>query len=63
MACEMVQEAEDCIPSLEEEIKLLLIPADPEDAKNVVMEIRGGTGGLRGSTLCWRSLPHVRTLL
>ncbi len=45
MAREMMQEAEQRIPSLEEEIKLLLIPADPEDAKNVVMEIRGGTGG------------------
>ncbi|MEA4918338.1 peptide chain release factor 1 [Proteiniphilum sp.] len=33
------------LPVLEEKIKLLLIPADPEDAKNVVMEIRGGTGG------------------
>jgi peptide chain release factor 1 len=33
------------LPLLEEKIKLLLIPADPEDAKNVVMEIRGGTGG------------------
>ncbi|WP_298651523.1 peptide chain release factor 1 [uncultured Proteiniphilum sp.] len=33
------------IPLLEEKIKLLLLPADPEDAKNVVMEIRGGTGG------------------
>lgn len=33
------------IPQLEEKIKLLLIPADPEDAKDVVMEIRGGTGG------------------
>jgi len=30
----------DRIPDLEEEIKLLLIPADPEDAKNAVMEIR-----------------------
>ena len=45
MAREMMQEAEERIPSLEEEIKLLLIPADPEDAKDVVMEIRGGTGG------------------
>ncbi len=45
MAREMVQEAEEAIPTLEEEIKLLLIPADPEDEKNVVMEIRGGTGG------------------
>ncbi|MDD4158789.1 MAG: PCRF domain-containing protein, partial [Proteiniphilum sp.] len=33
------------LPALEEQIKLLLIPADPEDVKNVIMEIRGGTGG------------------
>ncbi len=33
------------LPQLEEQIKILLIPADPEDAKNVIMEIRGGTGG------------------
>lgn len=45
MAREMIQEAEERIPALEEEIKLLLIPADPEDEKNVIMEIRGGTGG------------------
>ena len=30
---------------MEERIKLLLVPADPEDDKNVIMEIRGGTGG------------------
>ena len=35
----------DKIPEMEEKIKLLLIPSDPEDAKNVVMEIRAGTGG------------------
>lgn len=35
----------DKLPELEEKIKFLLIPADPEDAKNVVMEIRAGTGG------------------
>jgi peptide chain release factor 1 len=33
------------LPALEEEIKLLLVPADPEDAKNAIVEIRGGTGG------------------
>ncbi|HBK70863.1 MAG TPA: peptide chain release factor 1 [Flavobacteriaceae bacterium] len=33
------------IPELEEEIKFLLIPRDPEDAKNVIVEIRAGTGG------------------
>lgn len=45
MAREELAIAEKRIPELEEEIKLLLVPADPEDGKNVVMEIRGGTGG------------------
>ena len=33
------------LPQIEEEIKLLLVPADPEDGKNAIVEIRGGTGG------------------
>jgi len=33
------------IPEMEEEIKMLIIPADPQDDKNAVMEIRAGTGG------------------
>lgn len=33
------------LPEIEEEIKLLLVPADPQDDKNAIMEIRGGTGG------------------
>lgn len=33
------------LPGLEEKIKILLIPSDPEDSKNVIMEIRAGTGG------------------
>lgn len=33
------------LPQLEEEIKLLLVPADPQDAKDAIVEIRGGTGG------------------
>ena len=37
--------AKERIPLLEEEIKFLLIPKDPEDAKYAVMEIRAGTGG------------------
>lgn len=45
MANAEISEIEPKIPVMEEEIKLLLIPADPEDGKNVVMEIRGGTGG------------------
>ena len=45
MARAEIDEIEPQIAPMEEEIKLLLIPADPEDGKNVVMEIRGGTGG------------------
>ena len=45
MAKEDLDEATGALPALEEEIKLLLIPADPEDAKNAIVEIRGGTGG------------------
>lgn len=45
MARMEVDELEPQIPALEEEIKLMLLPKDPEDGKNVVMEIRGGTGG------------------
>ncbi|WP_300902075.1 peptide chain release factor 1 [uncultured Bacteroides sp.] len=32
-------------PELEEQIKLLLVPADPQDSRNAILEIRGGTGG------------------
>jgi peptide chain release factor 1 len=45
MAKMQLEEAKEALPVLEEEIKLLLIPKDPEDAKDVVMEIRAGTGG------------------
>lgn len=45
MAKEELDEAQSLLPGLEEEIKLLLIPADPEDGKNAILEIRSGTGG------------------
>ena len=45
MAKMQLEEAKSQLPALEDEIKFLLIPRDPEDAKNVVMEIRAGTGG------------------
>ncbi|MDR1667088.1 MAG: peptide chain release factor 1 [Bacteroidales bacterium] len=45
MAQEEVEKLSSCIGLLDEEIKLLLLPSDPEDDKNAVMEIRGGTGG------------------
>ncbi|MCG2462122.1 peptide chain release factor 1 [Flavobacteriaceae bacterium F89] len=45
MARMQLEEAKEALQPLEDEIKVLLIPKDPEDSKNVVMEIRAGTGG------------------
>jgi len=45
MAKEEVADIEARIPETEQNIKLLLIPADPDDSKNAMVEIRGGTGG------------------
>ncbi len=45
MAREELESAREELPGLEEEIKILLIPADPDDAKNAILEIRAGTGG------------------
>jgi peptide chain release factor 1 len=45
MAKMELDSAKESILELEEEIKFLLIPKDPEDSKNVVVEIRAGTGG------------------
>ena len=45
LAREEFEEASSKLPGLEEEIKLLLVPADPDDSKNAIVEIRGGTGG------------------
>jgi len=45
MAKMQLDEAKSNIEVLEEEIKYMLIPKDPEDAKNAVMEIKAGTGG------------------
>ena len=45
MAKMQLDEAKSNIAILEEEIKYMLIPRDPEDAKNAVMEIKAGTGG------------------
>ena len=45
MAKEELEEVKSKLPSLEETIRFMLIPKDPEDTKNVVMELRAGTGG------------------
>ncbi len=45
MAKMELEEANAKLPKLEDDIKFLLIPKDPEDGKNVIVEIRAGTGG------------------
>ncbi len=45
MAKMQYEEAKEEIPQMEDEIRFLLIPKNPEDAKNAVVELRGGTGG------------------
>ncbi len=45
IAREEIATLEPAIERMEEEIKLLLIPKDPQDDKNAILEIRGGTGG------------------
>ena len=45
MAKEELKELEEELPKSEERLKVLLIPPDPLEEKNIIMEIRGGTGG------------------
>lgn len=45
IAKEELHALEDQIPEMEEKIRWMLIPSDPEDEKNAILEIRAGTGG------------------
>ncbi|MFT4112922.1 peptide chain release factor 1 [Silvibacterium sp.] len=45
MAEEELAQLEERLPGIEEELKILLLPKDPNDEKNVIVEIRAGTGG------------------
>ncbi|MDQ7918581.1 peptide chain release factor 1 [Mesonia sp. MT50] len=45
MAKMQLDEAKDQLPALEEKIRMMLVPKDPEDAKNAVVEVRAGAGG------------------
>ena len=58
MAKEELTRLEEEIPACEREIQLLLLPKDPNDAKNVVMEIRGGAGGEEAARAVWN--PPLR---
>jgi peptide chain release factor 1 len=39
-----LSEAEEAIPKLEEDLKIALLPKDPNDEKNVIVEVRAGAG-------------------
>ncbi|GMR03208.1 MAG: peptide chain release factor 1 [Thermodesulfovibrionia bacterium] len=45
LASEELAELKERKPGLENELKLMLIPTDPRDRKNIILEIRAGTGG------------------
>src|SRR5690606_8287846 len=45
MAKMQLEESKEALSKLEDKVRMMLVPKDPEDAKNVVMEIRAGTGG------------------
>lgn len=65
MAQEILDESRTLIPQLEKELQLLLIPKDPEDARNAILEIRAGTGGdeaaLFAGDLCKMYLRYCET--
>lgn len=54
-----LEEAKSKIESISEELKILLLPKDPNDDKNVIVEIRGGAGRGRGRSFCRGALPYV----
>ncbi len=57
-----VERLEPAIAQIEEDLKILLLPKDPLDEKDVVLEIRAGTGGDEASSVRGRNLPHVLAL-
>ncbi len=53
LASAELDDAKRAIPALEEELKILLLPKDPNDDRNVIVEIRGGTGGEESSLFAY----------
>ena len=62
MAQEELTGLEARIAEIEEQLKIMLLPKDPNDDKNVVLEIRAATGGDEAFAVCGRGLPHVPAL-
>ena len=53
LAQEEYSEAKQKLEELEEKLKILLLPKDPNDSRNVIMEIRGGVGGEESSLFAY----------
>lgn len=52
MAMAEIDECKEKLPEITEELKILLLPKDPNDSRNVIMEIRGGAGGEEAALFC-----------
>ena len=63
MVKEEVNELEPQIEAIEERLKLLLIPKDPNDDKNVIIEIRGAAGGDEAALFAKRKSPQGHSFL
>ena len=61
MAQEELASAKELLEQLEQQIKILLLPKDPNDQRNVIMELRGGVGG-EESALFAHSLLRMYTM-
>ncbi len=62
MAKEELKELKPQIEEYEQKLTILLLPSDPNDDKNVIVEIRGGAGGDEAAFICRRFVPYVYAL-
>ena len=59
MLKEELSDAKTAIEEMEDELKILLLPKDPNDDKNVIVEIRAGAGGDEAALVCCGDLSYV----
>ena len=52
MAMAEIDDCKEKLPEITEELKILLLPKDPNDSRNVIMEIRDGAGGEEAALFC-----------
>lgn len=52
MAMAEIDDCKEKLPEITKELKILLLPKDPNDSRNVIMEIRGGAGGEEAALFC-----------